>query len=150
MCIQRLLYRSDADLEGGTEAVNSQVLAIMSQAQARNAEAGLTGALLFNAGIFIQAIEGPAEAVEAAFERICCDLRHRRVRLVELAVAEERMFGEWPMAHVSSQLQLARLCPTSAALRNARMDAAAAGAIVAAMRTMLLTDAVAVTSAEAA
>jgi hypothetical protein len=89
--------------------------------------------------VFIQVLEGPVDAVEATFERICGDLRHRSVRLLELAVAEERVFGDWAMVQITPTLELAQLCPTLGA-GDARLDATTAGAAIQTMRTLLLTN----------
>ena len=59
----------------------AEVCDIVRVAYARNAAAGLTGALLFLDGWFVQALEGPAEALAAAFERIRRDPRHGGLEL---------------------------------------------------------------------
>lgn len=130
MFIHRLLYCSDADLAGGPEDVERLVLKIVEAARAANAAAGITGAILFSSGVFVQALEGPIDAVEATFERICGDLRHKRVRLVELAVAEDRVFEGWSMVRVAPPPDSAGLCPAPGAAEGVRLDAASAGAIL--------------------
>jgi hypothetical protein len=141
MTVHRLLYRSDAALVGSGEAVEREVAAIVAAAALANAAAGMTGALALSSGAFVQVLEGPPAAVEATFERICRDLRHRRVRLLEFAAAEERAFAEWTMARVRSTVDVARLCPGIHASEHAKLDAGAAGAAVQVMRALLLTEA---------
>ena len=138
MMIQRLLYRSDCVLTGTPAAIDRKVDGIVDAARAANQKADITGALMLSSGVFIQVLEGPLGAVEATFERICCDLRHRHVRLLELAVAEERVFGDWAMVQVTPTLQLAQLCPSVGA-GEARLDATTANAAIQVMRTLLLT-----------
>jgi hypothetical protein len=138
MMIQRLLYRSDCVLSGTPQVVDHKVDEIVEAARTANQAAGITGALMLSSGVFIQVLEGPVAAVEATFERICCDLRHRHVRLLELAVAEERVFGDWAMVQVTPTLQLAQLCPSVGA-GAARLDATTANAAIQMMRTLLLT-----------
>lgn len=138
MFIHRLLYRSDSSLVGSPEEVERQIAAIVDLSRAANAAADLTGALLFEAGTFMQVLEGPINAVEATFERICGDLRHRRVRLLEFAVAEDRIFGAWGMARVAPGSELAELNRTIGVTQEARLDAAAASAAVQTMRDLLL------------
>ncbi len=41
--------------------------------------------------------------MERTFERICCDFRHRDVRLIDLVQVETRVFGEWGMACLSHE-----------------------------------------------
>lgn len=139
MLIHRLLYRSEAALVGPQQDVDRQVAAIIEAAHVANIRVGVTGALLFTSGVFIQALEGPLAAVEATFERICCDLRHRRVRLLEFIVADDRAFGEWAMVEVSPTRELARLYPSLVSADTGRLDAVTASAAVQTMRALLLT-----------
>lgn len=141
MQIHRLLYRSDAILSGSTETVEQQVAAIVDRSRRANETAGLTGALLLSGGEFIQVLEGRVEAVEATFERICCDLRHRRVRLLELAVAEDRVFAEWAMVRIQPANEIARLCPGLDMSGQSRLDSHTAEVAIQMMRTVLLTNA---------
>jgi hypothetical protein len=55
---------------------------------------------MFVDGLFVQALEGEAGKLEATFERICRDLRHRRVVLHEFSEAPERVFARWAMVGV--------------------------------------------------
>jgi Sensors of blue-light using FAD len=137
MLLHRLLYRSDAALTGSDEDVEGQVHAIVEASRAANEASGLTGALLLSSGVFLQALEGSLNAVEATFERICGDLRHRRVRLLQLAAVEERLFGDWSMARVKPAAELAVLCPSLEAAETSRLDASTADAAILVMRTLL-------------
>ncbi|MFN4130193.1 MAG: BLUF domain-containing protein, partial [Paracoccaceae bacterium] len=60
---------------------------------------GITGALICRDDLFLQLLEGPEAAVEAAYTRIRKDDRHLEVReLLRRDIAEDqRMFGEWAM-----------------------------------------------------
>lgn len=109
MTVHRLLYRSEVGLVGTAADIGQQIAEIVRLSEARNAAVGLTGALLLTRGVFIQALEGPLTAIEATFERICCDLRHRRVELLELAQADSRVFAEWSMARISPDQKVERL-----------------------------------------
>lgn len=140
MPIHRLLYRSEAAFLGSPGDVDRQLSEIIEASHVANTRVGVTGALLFTSGVFIQALEGPLAAVEPTFERICGDLRHRRVRLLEFVVAEERVFGEWGMAEVTPTRELARLYPTLASAETGRLDTVTASAAVQTMRTLLLAD----------
>lgn len=72
----------------------------------RNREAGITGVLLRVDATYLQVIEGAPKAVAETFERICCDLRHRNLALLEIEPADERIFGDWSMAHVGDSESL--------------------------------------------
>ena len=101
MSLHRILYRSTSRVGGSASDVRQSLDDIVRVSAAANAAADLTGALLFAGSVFIQVIEGPMEPLEACFERICCDLRHREVRLLKLARADRRLFGPWPMLDVA-------------------------------------------------
>ena len=140
MFIQRLLYRSESALVGSNDEVDDQVQQIVESSRKANEAAGLTGVLLLSSGGFIQALEGPVDVIETKFERICCDLRHRRVRLLQLAAVEERLFDGWSMSRVTATAELARLCPTLDAAESTRLDATRADAALQIMRSLLLAE----------
>jgi hypothetical protein len=73
--------------------------AILFDARRCNACDGITGALVCRDDLFLQLLEGPEAAVEAAYARIRRDDRHVEVRpLVRRMIADDaRMFGAWAM-----------------------------------------------------
>lgn len=76
-----------------------EIALILATSRRNNARDGITG-LLYTDGVrFLQALEGPAEAVEAAFARIKPDPRHRAVVTLSRRTVETREFGPWQMAH---------------------------------------------------
>jgi Sensors of blue-light using FAD len=74
--------------------------ALLARAQERNQRHGLSGALLFYAGRFMQVIEGPEPEVQRCFERIRADVRHACVTAVALQPIVERRFARWGMRRV--------------------------------------------------
>jgi hypothetical protein len=96
----RLVYRSRSAIAGSPAEVQRVVDAMVATSQDRNAGAGVTGALLFARLHFVQALEGPASAVEAIFDRICCDLRHTGIEVVECGPVLEPAFGGGAMSHL--------------------------------------------------
>jgi hypothetical protein len=70
---------------------------LLSGWRRKNAQRGITGLLLHDAGSVFQVIEGFPEDVVRLYEAIACDPRHRFVaKLVHLPVCE-RAFGDWSM-----------------------------------------------------
>lgn len=70
---------------------------ILFEARRCNTRDDVTGALICRADLYLQLLEGPEDAVEAAFERIAQDDRHLEVtRLVRRPITE-RMFAQWAM-----------------------------------------------------
>lgn len=72
---------------------------ILFDARRCNMRDEITGALICRDDLFLQLLEGPQAAVEAAYARIRADERHIEVRqLVGRMIADDaRMFGAWAM-----------------------------------------------------
>jgi len=78
---------SDADLDQ-----------ILGASRRNNKAAGVTGLLVVGGRRFLQALEGPDQAVAATMERIKADKRHFAVVELSRKVVESRSFGAWDMA----------------------------------------------------
>ena len=61
-----------------------------------NREVAITGLLLAHQGWFVQALEGPADAVEETYTRILRDSRHSNVTILSTSVGR-RNFPGWNM-----------------------------------------------------
>lgn len=72
---------------------------ILTVSRRNNARDRITGLLYADAGRFLQALEGPEEAVEAAYARIQQDPRHRAIVMLSRRMVDRRAFGHWEMAH---------------------------------------------------
>jgi len=99
----RLMYASRAADSVGHEDLTS----IVKKAQTHNHDIGVTGVLCFSGGVFLQALEGGRSAVNALYNRIAQDKRHRDVVLLNYDEIAERRFAGWSMGSVS----LARMNP---------------------------------------
>ena len=94
MPLLQLIY---ASRPFGFDAVT--LTAILFDARRCNMRDGITGALICRDDLFLQLLEGPEAAVEAAYTRIRGDDRHIEVReLVRRAIGDDqRMFAAWAM-----------------------------------------------------
>ncbi|MCW5770971.1 MAG: BLUF domain-containing protein [Rhodospirillaceae bacterium] len=93
MELKSLVYVSSARRPYPDDAL----MALLAKSRRNNAAAGVTGLLLYDEGNFIQALEGPPDAVGATFARIERDpAHHQLIRMFE-GTAPERQFGEWSM-----------------------------------------------------
>jgi hypothetical protein len=93
----RLLYVSravDAETAQSTEG-------ILAQSRAHNLANGITGILCFGGGIYLQAIEGGRSQVNALYDLIVKDGRHKDVVLLHYEEISERRFGGWTMGQVN-------------------------------------------------
>lgn len=78
---------------------DAELEALLAQSRAANAEAEITGVLLYRNGRFIQFLEGPEDHVRALIARIAADSRHGDVRVLVEGRPEARQFGEWTMGY---------------------------------------------------
>jgi hypothetical protein len=77
--------------------------AILAVSRRNNRRDQVTGLLYYDGRRFLQALEGPAAAVEAAVARIQADARHRAIVILSRRDIAEREFGDWSMAYRSPE-----------------------------------------------
>lgn len=94
--LHRLIYCSRAFAE--TRDLHAHVEQILSVSRARNRADDVTGLLLLHQGWFLQALEGPKEAVGRTYGRILCDRRHSGPLALAGGAAATRAFGGWSMS----------------------------------------------------
>ena len=71
--------------------------AILHVARGRNADAGLTGCLHFEDGMFFQWLEGPQSMLEQVILSIRADQRHHSLTVLSEGFQDARRFGDWSM-----------------------------------------------------
>ena len=76
---------------------------ILADARRCNTRDDITGALICRADLYLQLLEGPEAAVEAAYERITRDHRHLDVSRLLAGPTEQRMFPGWAMRDVPAR-----------------------------------------------
>ncbi|PWO00927.1 BLUF-domain-containing protein [Tilletiopsis washingtonensis] len=91
-----LVYTSSSPDRYMTRASIEQILATSRR---NNSRVGVTGLLLYHDGSFVQFLEGPPAEVEAVYQRICRDERHRGLIEIMRTRASQRSFREWSMAY---------------------------------------------------
>lgn len=107
--LYRLVYVSENSVShnaravGGEEMLQAEIEQILAASRRNNVRVDVTGALMFNTGCFAQVLEGPQEAVQDTFERIQCDMRHRKVAVLAFEPTDERRFAQWSMAYVGHE-----------------------------------------------
>lgn len=73
------------------------LIELLEQSREKNARLAVTGMLLYKDGNFMQALEGPDDAVLPLFRTIERDARHHRVIQLLRQPVEEREFASWWM-----------------------------------------------------
>jgi len=93
----RLLYASRA-----AAPVTQQIIeSILQQSRTHNPAHGITGILCHGGDVYMQALEGGREAVNALYTKIVRDTRHHEVMLLHYAEVPERHFAGWTMGQVN-------------------------------------------------
>lgn len=101
---------------------DADLVALLEQSREKNARLDVTGMLLYKDGNFIQALEGPDDAVRQLFQTICLDGRHRGViRLIERQI-EQREFADWTMAFRNLNDPALRNIPAYSEFLNESLD----------------------------
>lgn len=72
---------------------------ILLDARRCNTRDGITGTLIARQDLFLQLLEGPKEAVNAAYQRISRDDRHIDVQQLTRREVDTRLFADWAMRH---------------------------------------------------
>lgn len=92
--IHQIFYVSKI-AEGSNSSIIEQIL---GHSKKNNPTKGITGVLMFRAGIFLQLLEGPEQEVTSLFKKIEKDPRHHHV--IELFHGKNsRIFNEWSMGY---------------------------------------------------
>lgn len=100
----RLLYASRT-----ADTVTHEVIeSILAQSRKHNPELGITGILCHGGDVYMQVLEGGRDAVNALYNRIVRDERHRDVVLLHYEEVTERRFAGWTMG----QVNLAKVNPS--------------------------------------
>ncbi|MDA7087488.1 BLUF domain-containing protein [Pseudomonas sp. SA3-5] len=89
----RLTYASRASQGVSAELIRE----ILDSSQRNNPGRGLTGILCCNANIFLQALEGPRSEVNALYNRLADDSRHKDLTILDYAEISLRRYCNWSM-----------------------------------------------------
>lgn len=99
MALSQLLYGSEVAPQGfpGGSLTAEGLAALHENSQRQNAKIQVTGILLYNAGHFLQLLEGNPIVIRRLFEKIRRDRRHKNVHQLALVSVEARLFQDWSM-----------------------------------------------------
>lgn len=93
--MQRLIYISTAR----AVLAQAEIERVLAVSRRNNAAVGLTGLLVVGGRRFLQALEGPEDAVETTFRRIGADPRHFAVVTLRRETVADRAFPDWTMGY---------------------------------------------------
>jgi Sensors of blue-light using FAD len=89
----QLTYASRASVEVTPQVVRD----IAEKSQKNNSAVGITGALCFSNGIFLQKLEGDRQLVNRVYRKIQNDARHAEAVIVDYSEMDCRDFTGWGM-----------------------------------------------------
>ncbi len=110
-----------------------EVESLAARAEFSNRARGVTGMMAVGGGLLFQVLEGPRDVVEALFQRIRRDSRHRSVQVLTDEMLASRDFDGFPMAFRTLDEEAVETIAAAALV-----DETAIPEIVAAMSTPLL------------
>jgi Sensors of blue-light using FAD len=75
---------------------------LLDHSRRNNAANGITGALIYSEGMFLQIIEGDKVQLQDLMTKIRRDVRHESVFVLRESEVPKAMFSGWKMAYVSA------------------------------------------------
>jgi len=91
------LYRMFYVSKATRQMTRGELEDLMLGAQKRNAERGVSGLLVYDAGNFAQVLEGPQNVVQELYWKIEKDPRHGHASILSQWPVDRRDFGGWAM-----------------------------------------------------
>ena len=111
----QIIYSSDSKMPMQSDDLEE----LLQRARHRNGIQGISGALIYTDGVFLQILEGERATVEALMADIRRDPRHTAVDVLREGEIPSAKFSSWKMAYVAAtEEQLARWAGISVATEN--------------------------------
>ena len=92
--MRRIVYLSSAT----RPMSDADLVELLRASRVNNARDDVTGVLLYQAGHFIQLLEGESVVIDSIYARIEKDPRHHSCLRMLDGEADERLFADWSMA----------------------------------------------------
>jgi hypothetical protein len=94
----QIVYSSHSTFPMQSDALEE----LLEHARSRNADQGISGALIYTEGVFLQILEGERANLEALMAKIRKDVRHQSVTVLREGEIAEAKFSSWKMAYVAA------------------------------------------------
>jgi hypothetical protein len=96
------------------------LMRLLYHSYANNQALGITGALIYENNQFGQVIEGAEKDIEALWQKIQKDSRHKNVRLIGSRPISERSFSKWTMVFQGNEEIAKNLPEVSTAVEDVK------------------------------
>lgn len=103
--VSRSTFTSSKPLHG----IEPNVGRILAKSRANNRRNALVGVLYFGDDCFFQCLEGKEEAVDALYEKLHADPRHKDLKLISRKNIAALSFSDWAMKYVPLEKQMTEL-----------------------------------------
>lgn len=115
----RLVYisRSTFVPVAGNQTIEPNVARILAKSRKNNRERNVVGGLFFGDGCFLQCLEGEAEVVDALYNKIAADPRHKDVTILSRLDIHRVGFPDWSMKYVPVHKSLLGLLASKGIVR---------------------------------
>ena len=70
---------------------------ILNTSRTNNTKWDITGNLIFHSDLFLQLLEGPADAIDSLYQNILLDNRHTDIFKLRDEITQRRLFASWTM-----------------------------------------------------
>ena len=77
----------------------AELESLLEECRQNNGKADITGMLLYKDGSFFQVLEGDRDVIDALFDKIALDKRHRHTTKIIYEPIAERTFAAWTMGY---------------------------------------------------
>jgi Sensors of blue-light using FAD len=94
----QIIYSSEA----ATPMQTDDLQELLDRSRRSNAAKGITGALIYAEGSFLQILEGDKVQLQELMVKIRRDVRHETVSVLRESEVPVAIFGSWKMAYVSA------------------------------------------------
>jgi Sensors of blue-light using FAD len=94
----QIIYSSEA----ATPMQTDDLQELLDRSRRSNAAKGITGALIYAEGTFLQILEGDKVQLQDLMAKIRRDVRHESVSVLRESEVQMAIFGSWKMAYVSA------------------------------------------------
>ena len=95
--MHQIIYYSRLERNPASGSTLSVMRDIVDVSQRNNARDNISGALILDAGWFLQILEGEKDVIERTYSRIQSDPRHSQVTLMDKRQITTRYFPNWSM-----------------------------------------------------
>ncbi len=94
---------------GNLIKVEPDVVRILAESKSKNRKNGLVGVLFFGDGCFFECLEGPEKEIDALYQVLLKDKRHKDLKVISRKRITQPSFWKWSMKYVPFDAEIKKL-----------------------------------------